>query len=118
MAQISSAQNAIMTIHISPACHQAQPPPPQNIIVIISSGPGAVTGPLFAACLPMPPRGSDLGPGPRGRKALPPRGIGGAPWRPAGAGRGPGETQGRGNDRTLPEQSLVMAVRDLRPCAA
>jgi hypothetical protein len=25
---------------------------------------------------------------------------------------------GRGNDRTLPGQSLVIAVRDLRPCAA
>ena len=24
---------------------------------------------------------------------------------------------GRGNDRTLPEPSLVIAVRDLRPCA-
>ena len=44
MPQMSSPQNAIMAIHIRPACHQTQPPPFQNIMVIISSRPGASPG--------------------------------------------------------------------------
>ena len=96
-AQISSAQNAIIPTHISPACHQAQPLPYQNIIAIISSGPGAVAGPLSSACLFPPARDSDLGPGPDARKALPPTGIRSAPWRLAGLDGAP--VQGKAGPR-------------------
>ena len=70
-----NTQNAIMASHISPACHQAQPLPYQDIITI-SFRPGILAGPLSAACLPIPPRGSDLGPGPRAARPCP-------PWTPA-----------------------------------
>ena len=38
--KISSASTVITANHISPVCHQAQPPPSQNIIATISPGSG------------------------------------------------------------------------------
>src|SRR6266536_323362 len=72
MAQIKRPQNAIMAIHIRPACHQAQPPPYQNIITTISlREPGLaglrphIQGRLsypWGVVPSVPPRG-DRGPG-------------------------------------------------------
>lgn len=56
--------------------------------------------------------GSDLGPRTAGRKALPPSGIGAAPWIAAGAGRGPG-CKARQDQPRLPEKALPLLLAAL-----